>query len=123
MVTSKKILEIKIKRDWYDYVMLILVGIGTFSALFGVTIQVPKIQGALENISKSYNASLSERLSIKETFTTCVTHAKTPHITECYTCNEYPIEQINAILRVCNIEITDSLTNTTNKTQKLELIK
>jgi hypothetical protein len=110
-------------HDWYDWLMLILVGVSTISVLFGVTIQLPKIQQSLENITKSYNATASERLTITDGVTACITHAKAPHIIECSTCREYPVEELNATLRVCDIIIIDSIANTTNRTEELRILR
>jgi hypothetical protein len=120
---KKEIQEVKIKRDLYDWLMLGLAISSTISVLFGVTIQLPKIQQTLTNLTKSYNTSLGEEIKISETITTSITRTKTSNLTECSTCHEYPIEELNATLLVCDITITDLVTNTTNKTQELKLIR
>lgn len=110
-------------HDWYDWSMLIFTLISTVCVVFGITIQIPKIQHSLENLTKIYNMTSSERIFIGSQVSTCFTSAKTPHITKCSTCREYPVEELNATLRICDIIITDSNTNTTNRTEELKILR
>jgi hypothetical protein len=107
-------------HDWYDQIKLLLEIITTICVVIGVAIQLPKIEQHLQNLQKVINLTVSEKLSINTAVSVCVTHA---NITKCTTCREYPIRELNATLRICDIITTDSITNTSNKTEEIKIIK
>jgi len=82
------------KKDFWDKSLVIATIFGVifaFMSAFGTLWiafnQFPLLRQQLQNITKSYDATLSENLKIHETITACLTRAKTPHITECSTCH------------------------------------
>jgi len=107
-------------HDYYDWIKLLLEIITTICAAIGIMIQLPKIEQHLQNLQKIINVTVSENLSIPTSVSVCVTHA---NITKCTTCREYPIRELNATLRICDIITTDSITNTSNKTEEIKVIK
>ena len=124
--TVQKVEVTKTRKDRMDWVMFICTITVTFIAVLGIPyivfVQTPEVLNKLQiliNATKSYNVSVADVLTTRDQ--PLITIERTSNVTEIIICHHYPIEEINATLRVCDINTTNLNKGTSNITKELTI--